>query len=443
MVVQLVGLLLVVVSVAAVAVTVRRVHSVGGFGADGFLVLMLCFAPTLSIIVSALAGGRFVVSDGVGGETFDSVENWALSNGLKVIVALAAIAYTFVGIVAGRLENPPMLLLALASTFAMFGSGLAGYPIWNASTAVMVVVFLAFAFVSDRERVDLAVTVFAVFVVASSALLLLMNPAIATLACRNYKCGPLGEIVVGIFNNENQIAIPLALSLVMVARTFSGRQRVFMCLYVLSFIVITGSRTSTWAAIVFVGAMLVLTGFNKLRRATGAAIWFAAVVTVLVALCLPFLNDDPRLLTGRGRLWDAALSLWQSSPLVGVGMDPWRELVSRGVVATNAGSTPSNMWVDSLMVSGILGTVLFVGSIVWTILRAESSDRSMLSLSILLAGMIGISESPLIYADAASPGAYFLPALLIASGSARTRRGPILQSRLAKNPARRGAGSSV
>ncbi|WP_141677847.1 hypothetical protein [Microbacterium oleivorans] len=51
--------------------------------------------------------------------------------------------------------------------------------------------------------------------------------------------GPLGTLVVGIMNHENQIGLPLARSLVFMARASRGRTRVLAIVSVVSFIAIT------------------------------------------------------------------------------------------------------------------------------------------------------------------------------------------------------------
>lgn len=409
----------VALSAIAVFLVARQIRLAGGLSVSGYVVLALCIAPTLTIMLAALAGSRFVVPDGEGGVTFVSQENWQISNAAKLVVLVIAIVLAFITVTRNGLQSPGLLFVAGAALTAMFGSAFAGYAFFDARISTMAAMLFAFAFIRGGRRLDLGVSLFAVSLVFLSSLLWLFDPALATLECRSYKCGPLGMVVVGVFNNENQLALPLALSLVFISRALTGRTRLYVWGVLLLFVYASGSRTSAIAmAIYVVIALVVLT--RRTSRMTMSFVWLAAATSLAVALLIPLLNEDPVFLTGRGRLWDAALTLVSSSPLTGVGIYPWRDLVANGAVATNAGATPSNLWMDVLMVGGFLGASLCLVGFSVTYFRSTPRDRLHLALACVLIGCVGIAESTFVFADLSSPYAYFVPALL--AGRALTRK---------------------
>lgn len=426
----------VIAALIAAAFTLREITRQGGIGANGVIALLLCAAPTLTITISAVTGARTAVSDGEGGVTFLAVENWAISNIAKFAVIAAAVVLAIINAQRRGIQNPAMLLTAGAAVCAMFGSGLAGYSLFDTRTATMALLFAAFAFIQGGRRLDLSVTLFVLLLIGLSCVLWLANPALATLDCRSYKCGPLGVLVVGVFNNENQLALPVALGAVFAARALRGAQRAYVLILLLSFVYVTGSRTSTVGLAIYVGVSVLCLYVFK-RQISLFVAYVIGAIAMTAALILPVTNEDPLILTGRGRLWDAALQLFHSSPLVGVGIYPWRDLVANGIMPTNAGANPSNVWMDTLMVGGVLGSALAIAGLTVSFVRGSPTDRYHLASAAILIGAIGLAESTLVYADLSSPYAFFIP-LLITGIGAKTRTSAPTES-LSNRPLRHAA----
>jgi O-antigen ligase len=191
--------------------------------------------------------------------------------------------------------------------------------------------------------------------------------------------------IAGALEGPNQLAGYLDVALpVLVARALVHRDRVLLSVIVLAAVtdVLTISRSGIVGAALGVVVVLLV-----LRPFSGAALRFAAAAAVLVVIgiavalrvgvpagyfSLDQATQSADHLANRSQLWRAALALWQSSPLVGVGAGNYElELGRAGLsgVRTHANS----IYLQSLAETGVLGFVATIALFATTIVTLGRS----------------------------------------------------------------------
>lgn len=104
-----------------------------------------------------------------------------------------------------------------------------------------------------------------------------------------------------------------------------------------------------------------------------------------------------QVMTGRGKIWQIAVDVWQGNPWFGFGAHAWAADF-RSYYDINAGVHAHNQWLQALSVSGLIGFsalmiyLVMLGSFAW---KTSSASRG-LTLGILLVILIrAIAEVPL------------------------------------------------
>jgi O-antigen ligase len=168
-------------------------------------------------------------------------------------------------------------------------------------------------------------------------------------------------------------------------------------LAVVAALVWSASRTS-WAVLgALAGAgivLLLLRGYPKVQRWTGAAVLAVASATMII---LPISErSDPLAFSERGLIWDTALDIWSRSPVFGTGLagfDPNGELVQ--TVDHTIGQA-HNFFVTTLFTMGIVGLVavsVLVAGMAWGSVRVVNATPVPF-LAVLATLAIGILETP-------------------------------------------------
>jgi O-antigen ligase len=191
--------------------------------------------------------------------------------------------------------------------------------------------------------------------------------------------------IAGALEGPNQLAGYLDVALpVLIARALLHRDRVLVGVILLAALtdVLTISRAGIIGAAIGVAVVLVV------LRPIGGAAWrfagvvaFAAVLAVVIALragvpagyfSLDQATQSADHLANRSQLWHAAIALWRTSPVVGVGAGNY-ELdlaeVGLGGVRTHANS----VYLQSLAEGGIIGlaaTLALFGVTIVTLARS-------------------------------------------------------------------------
>ncbi|MDB5073136.1 MAG: O-antigen polymerase [Candidatus Eremiobacteraeota bacterium] len=191
--------------------------------------------------------------------------------------------------------------------------------------------------------------------------------------------------IAGALEGPNQLAGYLDVALpVLVARALVHRDRVLLFVIGLAAVtdVLTLSRSGiVGAAIGVVVVLLVLKPFGGLawRFAGAAAAVVAAGIAIALRVGVPvgyFSLDQATQsadhLANRSQLWRAALALWQTSPVVGVGAGNYElDLQEAGLsgVHTHANS----IYLQSLAETGVLGLIATVALFATTIVTLARS----------------------------------------------------------------------
>ena len=190
---------------------------------------------------------------------------------------------------------------------------------------------------------------------------------------------------VGGIGDANVLAAGIMPAIVLAAGLAFGSRRLGVGLLALAGVVFltiglvgTGSRGGFVAAIVGAIAMLVLA---KRHRA-----WVVALLLCVVGVAAAWLSVDTAAWerisdisgggtgTGRSELWAAAWHMWQDHPLIGVGLDAFRDNASAYVrdlgpiefasFLTEQPKVVHNTYLQLLVETGIVGFTLYVAVIV-------------------------------------------------------------------------------
>ena len=191
--------------------------------------------------------------------------------------------------------------------------------------------------------------------------------------------------IAGALEGPNQLAGYLDVALpVLVARALVHRDRVLVAIIVLAALtdVLTISRSGIVGAAVGVGAVLiVLRSSPKVAWAYAVGVSALAGVGIVTALrahvppgyfSLDQSTQAADHLANRSQLWHAAVALWKTSPLVGVGAGNYElDLVQVGLndVRTHANS----LYLQSLAELGVIGlftTLALFAATMWTLARS-------------------------------------------------------------------------
>jgi O-antigen ligase/polysaccharide polymerase Wzy-like membrane protein len=175
--------------------------------------------------------------------------------------------------------------------------------------------------------------------------------------------------LAGPFWHANVLGLFSVLSLALIPLIVNVRWRIFHGLILCATIVATAQRTALVAAGIL-ALWWIICWFRPMIsvRFTGTALIGCCAAAVVM---LPLLNSNPHAFVGRGYAWATSLSLWQESPLVGLGIH---------FVGTKFRSNPDswafnhghNLFVDALLRSGLVGLCL----VVLILLAAVRSTRA-------------------------------------------------------------------
>jgi len=164
-----------------------------------------------------------------------------------------------------------------------------------------------------------------------------------------------GDLLAGMFTHPNELGLVLALGApaVLLLRSRAGRYAGLAI--VLVAILWSASRTAMVAAAV---SLLVLRWATQPRRHR----LFAAVVALgaFLTVLTPLTTTDPYAYSKRGQIWTASLEHWQGMKWFGGGPDYYQRQLQAASDIGIYGAHGHNLFVNSLVVGGIIGLATMV-----------------------------------------------------------------------------------
>ncbi|CAN5602231.1 hypothetical protein BH10ACT9_BH10ACT9_20280 [soil metagenome] len=181
-----------------------------------------------------------------------------------------------------------------------------------------------------------------------------------------------GWELAGPFGHANVLGMYCALAFALTPLITEPRWRLVTGSILFATILAAASRTALIAALMVVLWWL-LCWFRSMIsiRVAGTVLASASAVTMFV---VPFVNWDPDAFTERAHVWAESLDVWQSSPVVGMGVN-WflDDAQALGNIAKWAFvGTGHNMIVDTLVKSGLVGIAVLVPLLLAAILATRA-----------------------------------------------------------------------
>lgn len=227
----------------------------------------------------------------------------------------------------------------------------------------------------------------------------------------------------GVFSHPNTLGQAAALSALFL---LAYRNNLLLLLAPIFCILKCGSRTSiiglVVGAVVFLSVSILKSKNNaKIRKVESPLVIGTFLLGIFIASSYQFLNYikflDPGSLTGRVSIWQSSLTIFQSSPIVGLGWDWELRAVNSQLLSVWAVSA-HNMLLEIIFSTGILGLLLFLAILIKGVLyfnRLWNVEKIVL-ISILISG---ISEA---YIDLQYPTIQTILFLLIILGANKERQ---------------------
>ena len=227
----------------------------------------------------------------------------------------------------------------------------------------------------------------------------------------------------GVFPHPNSLGQAAALS----ALFLLGYRKNWILLLAPIFCILKcGSRTSIISLVVavvvfFISLILKSKNRPKIRKAESPLVIGTFLLGIFMASSLQFLSYidflDPGSLTGRVSIWQSSITIFQSSPIIGLGWD-WESRAIESQLLTVWSVSAHNMLLEIIFSSGILGLLLFLAIFIKVAVnfnRLYDVEKIVL-ISILISG---VSES---YIDLQYPTVQTILYFLIIIGANKERK---------------------
>ncbi|BAH56180.1 hypothetical membrane protein (plasmid) [Rhodococcus opacus B4] len=282
--------------------------------------------------------------------------------------------------------------VAMAVDTSAYDSIIKGQPM------VLLVVLVAASFATpSREGAITGGALFTISVCATGAFLGLYAPDKVFMPCTD-KCSLAGELYMAATPHSNTLGLITAIGIPFVWLAFKGPIRFWMLVYIGANLVVTGSRTSMFAA----AATLVVLALTNPTHTGGsivgrhrAFLTLGVVTSTAVAMILPFTGQSDSFATGRGYLWRIAVEQFEHTPFFGAGLTAWDRFYEAGEFGAAAAYSTHNQWLELLLLAGVAGAVVF--ALGWAILVFGGDEsRKFTVLPVLLTvALLSSTERPL------------------------------------------------
>jgi O-antigen ligase len=143
----------------------------------------------------------------------------------------------------------------------------------------------------------------------------------------------------------------------------------------------------------------------------------AMVLVPVLATVLVVVGRNPGM-SGRTEVWPTMYRLWQASPVLGIGDQGFTDAIAAGSLPTWAHHA-HNVVFDSLVRTGILGSVVVAAVLLYSLVIALRATRSGMLVPLALIGMLvigGLTDTILHWRYMTVPWEVLLLAGLIAAG---------------------------
>jgi hypothetical protein len=213
------------------------------------------------------------------------------------------------------------------------------------------------------------------------------------------KCGLLNFDFRGILENENALAMFLALAMPFIYIAFAGWQGKVLSAYVLGLTLMTGSRSGmTAAAVTFLALIVLRPNIRKpapTRVRTGL-VHLGLAGALVIGFATPFVTNDPTAYHGRAALWMLVRSAIADPEtlLYGTGMLGWQHVRDSGLIDPNAAYSVHNEWLQVLYTTGIIGVVLFLTALGVLLWQARPQYSLVVGCVLIPVFVLGGTERP-------------------------------------------------
>lgn len=361
-------------------------------------------------------------------------------SGLTAVVLLVDIRHV-------RLPRLPPLVLAFLG-FCLFSL------LWTPDTGATSMAVLLYAAIALLGAVLVENMTGPLFIRAMSmgALLVMVLSLWAVWIGHPNAVGPSGQSIVlqGLYGNRNIMAYVMVLGLAALLadryRSWPGQVwKWVLVIAALAMMVFVRSGTGTVSVVLLVGVALVGVVVRnvpvRLRRPFGVGVLALGSAALVVAVAnmsrvIDILGKD-QTFSGRTPLWRGIVDAWSDSELAGYGWgsvwayawNPTADSAVRDRINAYVGSPLNhghNAVLDILIQVGLVGTAIYLGIIVTTVLRGlrswgavPSPERSWVLIVLLAVCVSGVTE-PLF----AAPLGWFMVSAAACSAAKTFRGGP-------------------
>lgn len=311
-----------------------------------------------------------------------------------------------IGLIVARVRRANLMVSIPSVCLLMVSLISVGVALWRGDnpirpfTVVYVLTLLACAVAPRGIGIHLGIAVTGLLEAVSSGLAVWLHHDSATTACVvGYKCGLLGFNLHGISDNENALAISMALAMPFIYMAFRGWQGTVLTLYVAAMVTLTGSRTGLVAGGITLLALLVIRpDARRPNPAPGRSLLLALglIVVIGVGAVVPLVVSNPEAFTGRGALWRLARSelAHPGNLLHGTGVFGWDHVRETGQIDASEVYSVHNQWLQVTYSTGLIGLAFFavaVGMLLW---QARGTYFTVVGCVLVPFVVLSITERP-------------------------------------------------
>jgi len=323
--------------------------------------------------------------------------------GLSLVLGVLAVVF-FVARVRRRdvPVNIPAVLLVLVALISFGSSLLHGDNPFRPVSMVYLVVLIACTVAPRGLGVHVGVATCCTIVAIASGFTFLSHQDFSVFPCTSDapdKCGVLDFNFQGVLENENALAMFLALAMPFVYIAFGSWEGITLSAYIVALTLITGSRSGSVAAVVTFVALVLLRP-NVRRPATAPIrtwlLYLGLAAALIVGIVLPFKAENLDAFHGRVYLWllgRQALSdpgnLWYGTGIFGL-----QHMRDAGLIEYSAVYSMHNQWMQVLYSTGLIGSVLFVAALALLLWNARATYGLVIGCVLVPAFAMAMTERP-------------------------------------------------
>jgi O-Antigen ligase len=324
---------------------------------------------------------------------------------LAMVLAVIAAVVFVVRLRRGRtVVNIPAVLFLLIEIVSAESALLHGDNPFRPLSIVFLAVVLACTVAPRGLGIQLGVGTACMIAAIASGFTFYIHKDFSVFACTSDsltsdKCGLFNFDFRGILENENALAMYLALAMPFVYIGFGSWEGTALAGYILILVMMTGGRSGMIAAAVtFLALILFRPNIRKPAAAPirNTLLYIGLAAAVVVGFVLPFVTEDPNAYHGRAGLWilvrDALSD--HATLLYGTGMLGWQHVRDSGLIDPTASYSVHNEWLQVLYSAGLIGLLLFVAALAVLVWQARPNYSLVIGCVLVPVFMLGVTERP-------------------------------------------------